>query len=64
MDVKLGFCRIKYKEKYYEFGEILEINDDSILFLGYSPSSIKKTIYFTEIEKLESVKEEDIPPCE
>lgn len=64
MDIRKGFCRIKLKSGLVAFGEVLEIGDEHIVFLGYNPSALGKRIPTKNIDDIEKYSEDEAPAYE
>ncbi len=64
MDIQKGICRIKLKSGLIAFGEVLEVKEEYILFLGFDPSAIGKRIPIKNIVEIEKYDEDDVPAYE
>lgn len=64
MDIQKGTCRIKLKSGLIAFGEVLEIKEEHILFLGFDPSAISERIQIKNIVEIEKYDENDVPSYE
>lgn len=64
MDIQKGCCRLKLKSGLIAFGEVLEIKDEFILFLGFDPSAIGRRIPIKNIVEIEKYDENDVPAYE
>lgn len=64
MDIQKGICRIKLKSGLVAFGEVLEVKEEYILFLGFDPSAIGKRIPIKNIVEIEKYDEDDVPAYE
>ena len=64
MNIQKGICRIKLNSGLIAFGDVLEVKEEYIVFLGYSPSAIGKRIPKRNIVEIESYDENDVPTYE
>jgi hypothetical protein len=64
MDIQKGVCRIKLKSGLIAFGEVLEVKEGHIVFLGLEPSAIGTHIQIKNIVEIEKYDEDDVPAYE
>jgi hypothetical protein len=62
--IEKGVCRIKLKSGLIAFGEILDIKENFIVFLGFSPAAIGKRIPKENIVEVMKYDEDDVPAYE
>jgi hypothetical protein len=64
MDIEKGVCQIKLKSGLIAFGEILDVKEEYILFIGWNPSSVGERIPKKNIIEITKYDEDDVPAYE
>ena len=64
MDIQNGHYRLSLKSGMVTFGEVLEVSEEYIRFLTFTPTAIEKRIPISNIVDAEKYNENDIPAYE
>lgn len=64
MNIRKGYCRLVLKSGLITFGEVLEVKEEYIIFLGFDPSAISKHISIESIIAFDKYDEANVPAYE